>query len=134
MINIFKDKPIYNILKSIRIYMFELYEQISWPFNKCCPSFYRILLGKQLQAWKSKKQKQSSLWRRWGWPSLLFLVTDKTIFLENLTSSYVHRLLVVIVSYYTFHFAYQASHKLHFQYLMEFLMGLQPSSKSSTVK
>ena len=64
---------------------------------------------------------------------LLFLDIDKTIFLEILTSSYVHGLLVVIGSYYTFHFAYQASHKLHFQYLMEFVMGLQPSSKSSTV-
>ena len=65
---------------------------------------------------------------------LLFLVIDKTIFLEILTSSYVHGLLVVIGSYYTFHFAYQASHKLYFRYLMEFVMGLQPSSKLSTVK
>ena len=65
---------------------------------------------------------------------LLFLVIDKTIFVEILASSYVHGLLVVIGSYYTFHFAYQASHKLHFQYLMEFVMGLQSSSKSSTVK
>ena len=64
---------------------------------------------------------------------LLFLVMDKTIFLEILTSSYMHGLLVVIGSYYTFHFAYQASHKLYFQYLMEFVMGLQPSSKLSTV-
>ena len=64
---------------------------------------------------------------------LLFLVIDKTIFLEILTSSYVHGLLVVVGSYYTFHFAYQASHKLYFQYLMEFVMGLQPSSKLSTV-
>ena len=62
---------------------------------------------------------------------LLLLVIDKT---GILTSSYVHGLLVVIGSYYTFHFAYQASHKLHFQYLMEFVMGLQPSSKFSTVK
>ena len=57
MINIFKDKPIYNILKSIRIYMFELYEQISWPFNKCCPSFYRILLGKQLQVQETETKQ-----------------------------------------------------------------------------
>ena len=37
--------------------------------------------------------------------------------------SYVHGLLVMIASYYTFNFGFESSHKLVFQYLMEFVIS-----------
>ena len=49
---------------------------------------------------------------------------DKKIFLEMSKSFYVHGLLVMIASYYTFNFGFEASHKLVFQYFMEYEIGL----------
>ena len=51
---------------------------------------------------------------------------DKKIFLEMSKPSYVHGLLVMKASYYTFNFGFEASHKLVFQYFMEYEIGLSP--------
>ena len=51
---------------------------------------------------------------------------DKKIFLEMSRPCYMHGLLVMIASYCTFNFGFEASHKLVFHYFMEYVIGLSP--------